>query len=125
MRGRQIRQHHGVLAIGVLEKIIDSILLHEAREERKIGFAILNAVGNFVVFAGGTKLKSVRSEPRLGEHVLDDLLDILVEKNSAIGPVSEQPKPRAQHESIVENTRCLHPLRLGQNAVEEAYLTPL
>ena len=46
-----------MLAIGVLEIIIDTVLLHEARDERIVGFAILNAVIDFVIIAAGSEFE--------------------------------------------------------------------
>src|SRR5215831_2797109 len=49
MRRVRICQHHSVLAIGWLEEEVDPVVLHEAADERQIGFAILNAVFDLVV----------------------------------------------------------------------------
>jgi hypothetical protein len=57
------------------------------------------------------------------EYILDDLLDILVKENAAIGPVGEQPKPRAQHHPVGKILLVsANPLRVGQNSAEEAFL---
>src|SRR5580658_4533241 len=41
VRGAGIGEQHRVLAIRVLEEIVDSILLHKATNKRQIGFPIL------------------------------------------------------------------------------------
>ena len=83
-----------VLVLGMLEEIIDAVQLHQPADERQIGFAILYAIGNFLVVAIGPEFEVVES--RLVEHILDDVLDVLVEKYPAIGLVAKQPEPWPQ-----------------------------
>src|SRR5882757_536381 len=87
----RVRHHQRVLAVGVLEKVINAVMLHHAAAERQIGFAILDAVGYLVKVAGGAEYKVGKS--RLLEHFRNDLLDVLLEKNTTIGFAAEQPQP--------------------------------
>src|SRR6266481_984884 len=96
----RVRHHQRVLAVGVLEKVINTVVLHHATAERQIGFAILDAVGYLVKVAGGAEYKIGKS--RLFEHLRSDFLDVLLEKNTTIGFSAEQPQPRAQREMVVE-----------------------
>src|ERR1700742_2491975 len=110
-----------MLAVGVLEEIIDSVLLHQTTDERQIGFAVLHAVGDFLVVAVGAKFEVV--EARLGEDVLDDVLDVLVEKNAAVRSPAKHPQPWSQHDLVVMVVFELSdPLRLGHDAVVDALL---
>src|SRR6266702_5247882 len=96
----RIRHHQRVLVVGVLEKVINTVVLHHATAERQIGFTILDAVGYLVKVAGGAECKIGKS--RLFEHLRKDFLDILLEKNTTIGFSAKQPQPRAQREMVVE-----------------------
>src|SRR6266850_7069866 len=86
----RVRHHQRVLAVGVLEKVINTVVLHHATAERQIGFAILDAVGYLVlvlvkVAAGAEYKVGIVGKSRLFEHLRKDLLDALVEKNTTIG----------------------------------------
>src|SRR5450432_4544219 len=108
----------------MLEIIIDAVLLHKARNECIVRFAILNAIVDVIIFALGLEFEvGPLRKSCVGEHGLDDLQDGLVEKNSAVGPVGEQPKPRAKCQSIIE-ILPLHsgPLRMRKHSAEEAFL---
>src|SRR5438477_5516435 len=112
----RVRHHQRVLAVGMLEKVIDSVVLHHATAERQIGFAILDAVGYLVEIAGGAEYKVVKSS--LSEHLRNDFLDVLVKKNTTIGFSAEQPQPRAQREIVVKEAACLaDPSRRRQDAI--------
>src|SRR6267142_5116844 len=98
-----VRHHQRVLAGGVLEKVINTVVLHHATAERQIGFAILDAVGYLVKVAGGAEYKvGIVGKSRLFEHLRKDLLDVLLEKDTTIGLSAEQPQPRAQREMVVK-----------------------
>ena len=47
-----VGHHHLVVAVGVLEEIVNSFLLHQAAGEVEIGFAVLHAVIALIVGAG-------------------------------------------------------------------------
>src|ERR1700682_4009693 len=96
----RVRHHQRVLAVGVLEKVINTVVLHHATAERQIGFAILDAVGYLVKIAGGAEYKV--DNPRFLEHRRNDLFDVLLEKNTTIGLPAEQPQPRAQREMVMK-----------------------
>src|SRR6266404_5123947 len=81
----RIRHHQRVLAVGVLEKVINTVVLHHATAERQIGFAILDAVGYLVKVAAGAEYKvGIDGKSRLFEHLRKDLLDVLLEKDTTI-----------------------------------------
>src|SRR5882672_8634533 len=112
----RVRHHQRVLAVGVLEKVINTVVLHHATAERQIGFAILDAVRYLVKVAGGAEYKVGKS--RLLEHFRNDLLDVLLEKNTTIGFAAEQPQPRAQYEIVVgEVSRLADPTGRRQDAI--------
>src|SRR5258708_39746737 len=118
---RRVRHHQRVLAVGVLEKVINTVVLHHATAERQIGFAILDAVGYLVKVAGGAEYKVGKS--RLFEHLRNDFLDVLLEKNTTIGLSAEQPQPRAQREMVVEQlSRLAGPSRRRQDTIVMADL---
>src|SRR6266436_2891569 len=99
----RIRHHQRVLAVGVLEKVINTVVLHHATAERQIGFTILDAVGYLVKVAAGAEYKvGIVGKSRLFEHLRKDLLDVLLEKNTTIGLSAEQPQPRAQREMVMK-----------------------
>ena len=77
----RVRHHQRVLAFGVLEKVINAVMLHHAAAERQIGFAILDAVGYFRKLAGGAEYKVAKSRPV--EHLRNDFLDVLVDPEDA------------------------------------------
>src|SRR6185369_9394507 len=86
----------------VLEIVVDAVLLHQARYERQIALAILHAILDLVVLPGGAILEiRAAGKSRVGENLRDDFLDVLVEKDPAIGTVTKQPQPRSQHQSVV------------------------
>src|SRR5664279_3674780 len=86
----RVRHHKSVLALDVLEKIIDSKVLHHPAAKRQIDFAVLDAVGDFLIVAGGSELKV--GESRFFENVRNDFLDVLLQKNTTIGLSTEQPQ---------------------------------
>ncbi len=123
VRRAQIRQHHVVLAIGVFEKKVDAVLLHQTGAEREIGLAVLHAIGDVVVVGVRPEFEIV--ETRFGKDLLDNILDVLVEKNPAVGLVSEQEEPGTQHQMVfVVVVLLLGPAGQSQNAIEEALLPP-
>src|SRR5216683_3182865 len=79
----RVRHHQRMLAVGVLEKVINTVVLHYAAAERQIGFAILDAVGYLVKVAGGAEYKVGKS--RLFEHLRNDFLDVLAERSLQLG----------------------------------------
>ncbi len=112
----------------MLEVVIDSILLHQPTHESKVALAILNTIFDLVVVAGGTELE-VRSARKSGirEHLLNDVLDVLLEKDLAVGTVIQQPEPRAQHQAVARvillvTDFAAGPLRVGEDAAENALL---
>src|ERR1700733_220075 len=105
----------------MLEEIIDAVEFHQPAHEGKIGLAILYAIVDLVVIAGGAVAEIV--EAGLGEDLLDDVAGVLVEENPAIGPISEQIKPRPQSQPVAIIVLGLaDPLRVGEDAVEDTLL---
>ena len=45
MRAAGVRQHQGVLAVLVLEVVVDTLFFHQAADEVEVGLAVLGAVG--------------------------------------------------------------------------------
>src|SRR5712664_1901417 len=86
----RVCHHQRVLAVGVLEKVINTVVLHHATAERQIVFAILDTVVYLVKVAGGAEYKvGIVGKSRLFEHLRKDLLDVLLEKNTTIGLSAE------------------------------------
>ena len=72
-----------MLVLAVLEEIVDTVLLHQARDEREVGLAVLHAVFELGIVVGQGVAKVV--EAALVEHVLDDLGRALVGEDPAMG----------------------------------------
>src|ERR1700686_4412363 len=124
----RVGKNHRVLSILMLEIVVDPILLHQPGSEGEIGFAILNAIFDLVVIAGGAELK-IRSagESGIREHLLDNVFHVLIKKNPTIGAVSQQPEPWPQHQSVLRIVLlsahlAADPLRVGEDAAEKALL---
>ena len=81
----------------VLEKEIDPLFLHEARDEVVIRLAVLNAV--FADRIGAAQQGRVQVIGRYSgflDHLRDDLGHVFVLKNTAVEALSEQPERRRQ-----------------------------
>ena len=122
VRRARVGQHHGVLAIAVFEKIVNPIHLNQPAAKRQVSLAVLDTVGNLVVVGGEAEFE-VR-KPSFGKYLLDDFLYRLVQKNAAIGLVTQEIEPWAQHQSVVEKiVDFFDPLSANKDTVEEANLT--
>src|SRR5579871_1089271 len=110
-----------MLAVGMLEEIIDPELLHQSADKCEIGFPVLYAVLDRAKVALGAKFEI--TEASLGEDILDDVLDALLQENPAIGLVPEEPEPRAEHQPVVEEILLpADPTRFREDSVVEAFL---
>ncbi len=112
-----VREHQLMFTVLMLEKIIDTVLLHQPADEIEVGLTILNAVVELRTFLAQLQLEVVKAA------VLKNLLyyfrSFYVLEDSTIGRAPEQPKPRPEHDMIgvmvVQNSG---PFRLDEDAAE-------
>ncbi len=89
MHAAGVAQNHGVIAVVVLEEIKDAELLHQPGNEVEVGLPVLNAILQLVVRAGEAALVL---DSAIVEDRLDDLGDILVMEDPAIGVAGQKPE---------------------------------
>ena len=95
-----IGQDQGVDAVLVLEEIENAFFFQQSRNEIEIGFAILHAV--LALQEISVELKLVVLEMHLVEDLLDDIRDLLLLEDAAVGGAREEPQPR-DHLGVVGN----------------------
>ena len=94
----RVGQHHRVVAVGVPEVVADALLLHQAADEVEVGLPVLHAVGPLAVRRGQLDLE-VR-EPVIRKHRLDDVRNLHVLKDPAVGGAGQEPEPRADGRDV-------------------------
>ena len=92
VRRRRVAQHHRVLAVLVGEEVVDALLLHQAADEVEVGLAVLDAVPPLAVGAGEAVVDV--GEPVVLEHLLDDVRDLPLLEDAAVGGAGEEPDGR-------------------------------
>ena len=113
-----------VLAVGMLEEIIDAVFLHQPADEIEIRLAVLDAIFERRRRAGRRVAKI--GEAAVGEHLLDDVDRRHLSEDPAVRGSRQQPKPGPQHELVdVEVLVSSGPARLGHHAVEISLMTIL
>jgi hypothetical protein len=108
VRAFRVGQHKRVLAIIVLEKIVNSFLLHESAHEIEIALAVLNAVIPRAIRRRETVLE-VR-EPTVAEDLLDDSRRRQFLIDMAVGHPGQEPQPGDQRGLVASQfplIRCL------------------
>ena len=91
--GGGVGEDEVVLAVFMGEVIINALLLHQPAGEVEVGLAVLDAV-----FAGGinaTELFREVGKALVAEHLLDDVRDVGVLEDAAVGGAGQKPQPRA------------------------------
>ena len=124
MAGLAVGQDQRVLAVGMLEEIIDPIFLHQPANEIEIRLAVLDAIFERRRRTGG-RVAKVR-EAAVGEHLLDDVDWRLLREDPTVGCSRQQPKPGSQQKLVnVEILVGSGPVRLGHHAIEISLMTIL
>ncbi len=119
-----VREHQRVLAVGMLEEIIDSVLLHQPADEVEIRLAVLDAIFERGRRTGGCVAEI--GEAAIGEDLLDDGDGRLLREDPAVGRPRQEPQPGPQHELVdVEVLPGSRPARLRHQTVEVALLVVL
>src|SRR5690348_11204658 len=86
---------------GVIEIIVDALMLHEAADEVERRLAILDAVLPRLVAAAQRVLdEGLAAEAVIAEDLLDDLGRGHLLEDAAIGGPRQHPKPRPQHRAV-------------------------
>ena len=98
MLGRRIRQHHRVVAVGVAEIVRDALLLHQAADEVEVGLPILDAVVPLPVSPRQLQLEVRRLV--IGEHHLDDVGNLHVLEDPAVGRARQEPEPGTHRREV-------------------------
>src|SRR5690348_13937834 len=96
---RFVRKDQLVGTLIVFEKIEDAALFHQARNEVECGLAILHDVLTLRIAALRAILKILKAE--VIEDLLDDVRDIFLLKDAAIGSAGEKPEPGYDFRAIV------------------------
>ena len=90
----RVREHHHVPIFRMFEEVIDAMLLHQTRNKRKIGFAILDAIFQF-------RKVPCRGRAMIDFPLLQNLLDHvqrrLLMPDPAIGRARQQPEGGPQY----------------------------
>ena len=87
-----VDQRHGVFAVVVLHKVIDSFLLHQATDKVEVSLAVLAAVVPFGKCARGLVLEAGQATNAF-EDVFDDLRHGLVLEDAAVRLPGQKPQP--------------------------------
>src|SRR5271169_3753711 len=93
MRRSIVGEHHEMLAVLVLEVVVDALMLEEAADEIEIRFPVLNAVvprGIGFVF----ELQAVVWKTVLLGDFFENVRDGLALKNAAVRRQAQKPQPR-------------------------------
>ena len=94
-----VGQNEGMLAILVLEEVVNALRLHQAADEIEICLAILNAIFARDVTAGKAELVIVEAVAL--ENLFDNVRGGFGLENAAIGRAGEEPEPRDNRGAIL------------------------
>ncbi|VFT50321.1 Uncharacterised protein [Pseudomonas aeruginosa] len=99
------------------EPVVDAFLLHQPADEVETGLAVLHAVFPLAVGAAQGVLEV--GEAEVAEHLLDDVRDLLVLEDAAVGGARQQPQPGAQGDLVAGELAVAGSLAAsGDDAVE-------
>ncbi|KOF53291.1 hypothetical protein AD428_14600 [Achromobacter sp. DMS1] len=103
-----IGEHQRVLAVLVLEPVVDAFVLHQAADEGEVGFLVLHAVFPVAVVVGQLDLDR---KLVVGQHLLDHVRGRLVLEDLVVRRLRQVPEPRTQGRAvdIVAGGRALAP----------------
>ncbi|MNY13514.1 hypothetical protein D3C86_1466500 [compost metagenome] len=90
MRAHVVDEHEAVLAVAVFEEIVDTPALGQPLEEREVALVELDLI---VAFGVGVDEALVHGKVVAGEQLVQDLHDVQVLENLAIGRERCQMKP--------------------------------
>src|SRR5206468_1407824 len=120
--GIGVDQLERVLAVAVLEVVVDAFFFHEAAHEIEVGLPILHAVFPLGILPGEAIVE--HRHRMVGEDLLDDVGDRLFLENLAIGRARQKPEPRAHgHPIFVVAAERFALGKAGDVAVEVAVAT--
>jgi hypothetical protein len=78
-----VGEHQGVLAVLVIVKVVDTLVLEQPLDEGQVGLAVLDAVGPIAISAGETLFEV--GEAKVAEDRRDDVRNRMVLKDPAVG----------------------------------------
>ena len=111
-----------MLAVAVLEVVVDAFFFHEAAHEIEVGLPILHAVFPLGILSGEAIVEHRHRVVR--EDLLDDVGDRLFLENLAIGRARQKPEPRAHgHPIFIVAAERFALGKAGDVAVEVAVAT--
>ncbi len=117
VRAVGVGEHQDVAALLVAEPVVDAFLLHQPADEVETGLAVLHAVFPLAVGAAQGVLEV--GEAEVAEHLLDDVRDLLVLEDAAVGGARQQPQPGPQGDLVAGELAVAGSLAAsGDDAVE-------
>ena len=122
VRRRIVGQNQRVLAVLVLEVVIDSFFFHQPRNEIEVRLPILHAIIARDEIAVEPKFEILKSE--VPENLLDDVGNFLVLKDPAIGRTCQEPEPRHHFRAISSEPPILRALREAADEAVPVALLP-
>jgi hypothetical protein len=123
MNARLIAHNKRVLVLFVLEKIVDAVLFHEARDKIEIRLAVLHAV--FALLKTALQGIAEIAEAAILEDFGDDVRDGHILKNAAIGSSGEKPKPGNDFRVVVSEALVHSSLREAADVAVEITLAAI
>src|SRR5258708_6535787 len=99
MRRSIVGEHHEMLAVLVLEVVVDALMLEEAADEIEIRFPVLYAIVQ-VRIGFVFQLQAVVGEIVLLGHFFENVRDSLALKNPAVRRQGQKPQPWSDERMI-------------------------
>ena len=103
---RGVADDHLVPTVLVPEEVEHAFVLHQPADEVEIGLPVLHTVVALLV--GLSELECVVAEPLFLQHVVDDLLGVLVLEDAAVGGSGQEPEPGHEHQFVVGPLVVVH-----------------
>ena len=108
-----------MLAVVVLEEVVDAFLLEDAIDEVQIALAVLNQ--KFPLAVGVADQILEIGDAAFTQQVHHDLGDGLVLKDATLAVLPDEPERRTQHAAVAGEVAVLaHERELGHQTVELA-----
>ncbi len=98
VRAVGIGEHQDVALLFVAEPVVNAFLLHQPADEIEAGLAVLHTV--FPLAVGAREGILEIGETKVAEHLLDDVRDLLVLEDAAVGGARQQPQPGPQGDLV-------------------------
>ena len=109
----RVDEHELVLAVAVLEAVVDAFVLKQPTDEIEVALAVLHAVLALAVLA--KNLEVVHGDGVVVEHQLDDVGHLHVLEDAAVHRAREEPQP-GPHDGLVTMEA---PRRAGQRKARD------